>query len=109
MAHRQFIQRATMDVVLCEWDARRGTWRCSATAGSPYNRRVDTLSNIVQSMKADGYEELTPSIRRVGRFSKAQARYSPLPKIDSKSPGMPLTAPVKSAHSVGLGDKHFPI
>jgi hypothetical protein len=109
MAHRQFIKRESMSVVLCEWDARKGAWRCSSAPGSPYNRRVDTLSHIVSGMKADGYEEVTPTLRRVGQFSKSENKYVPLAVIDSKTPEVTLTLPVKSGHPSKPTTKHFPL
>lgn len=93
MAHRQFIQKESMDVVLCEWDARKGTWRCTSTPGSPYNRRVESLSTLVRGMKAEGFEEVTPSMQRPGRFSKTDNTYLPIQVRDSGAPEVVLSLP----------------
>ena len=92
MAYRQFLLKESGDTVLCEWDARRGQWRCSSAPGSPYNLRVDTLSETVRSMKADGFEELTPNLRKTIRFSKSEHTYIPISESDHQAP--PLEMPV---------------
>jgi hypothetical protein len=94
-------------MVVCEWDARRGGWRCSSNPGSPYNRRVETLSNIVRGMKDDGFEEVTPTLRRVGRVSKEESKYGSLPVVESKSPE--LIVPVEGRHPSKDGSKHIPL
>ncbi|HIB68808.1 MAG TPA: hypothetical protein EYO33_27885 [Phycisphaerales bacterium] len=92
MAYRQFLLKESGHTVLCEWDARRGHWRCSAGPGSPYNLQVDTLSETVRSMKADGFEELTPNLRKSVRFSKSEHTYVPI--SDRELPAPPLEIPV---------------
>lgn len=83
-----------MEIVLCEWDTRKGAWRCSSAPGSPYNnKRVDSLSNLVRGMKAEGFEEVTPTLRKVGHFSKSQTAYSPLPIVDATSKEVALSPP----------------
>jgi hypothetical protein len=109
MEYRQFIRRESMEIVLCEWNARKGTWRCSSAPGSPYNRRVDTLSNIVPDLKASGFEEMTPGLRRVGRCSKAENKYVPLPTIESKTPGVKITGPPEVKHPSKPVRSHYRI
>ena len=108
MANRQFIQRESMEIVLCEWDPRKGSWRCSSTPGSPYNRRVDTLSKLVSGMKAEGFEELTPSLRKAKRFAKPESDYRRLPIIDSKSAEMSLAVPMKASPPPKPTKTHLP-
>ena len=93
MAYRQFVRKDSKDIVLCEWDARRGAWRCSSTPGSPYNQRVDTLSKLVPGMQADGFEEITPRLRKPARFSKSKGDYVPLKHMQANPQEVVLQLP----------------